>query len=197
MMFRSWGLLQDQQPLPNVFIKGLSFSFLATYKNKTHIKHSNLLHLVPFKVCPCLVYRSVVCYTVFLPRSCPFVHYMCVLGVLLLSVVSVVALFQCSAFPPRRCYISFLSSPLFPVFSQPMSSFPVCSDFSIHFPHLCFSTTLHLHLIPTLVWLYLSPAFCWVISWISMILLFSILEPFFVFPWCFFVVACSLCCRDW
>ena len=82
-----------------------------------------------------------------------------------------------SAFPTYLHCIAFTSPALFLVFFQPIISFP--DLFSHSYPHLCFSASLHLHLIPSLVqFLFMS----------SLILLLCFFSPDIVFPW-----SCHVC----
>ena len=56
--------------------------------------------------------------------------------------------------PPHRHCISLISLSLLPVFPRVSSVisplFPVSNVFPVHYPHLCFWASLHLHLIPSL-----------------------------------------------
>ena len=109
--------------------------------------------------------------------------YVCFLGfrgvlpvfstVLFLFLFSQISLHTCpvtwilpqSAFTPHLHSISFIS----------LLSSQCFYCFAIHYPHLCVSASLHLHLIPSLVQFVFKSilfiSYCWVICWVSIILL--------------------------
>ena len=120
--------------------------------------------------------------------SCPCL-FMCFLGFEVYIVFFSPLLFFLTSmiFPPHLSCICLISPALLPEFcpcppslhtcaASPSSALPSSSVFSIHFPHLCFSASLHLHLIPLFGLVCIEG--CVVPS------LFVGLSVQFLFPWC-------------